>query len=92
MHLCVSGESQGVYTSLWREKESKNRTWEDALGHIFTTETAETAKLDAMFARFGDKNGGYFSGSAVRDEVSYIEVPLFDGAFHGRIPSSETKL
>ena len=45
-----------------------------------------------MFAGFGDENGGYFSGSAVRDEVSYIEVPLFYGAFYGRIPRSEPEL
>lgn len=43
-----------------------------------------------MFAWLGDGEGGYFPGLALGDGVSWVKVPLVDGAFYGRIPSSET--
>lgn len=58
--------------------------------HIFSTQTTETSELNSVFAWLGDGEGGYFPGLALGDGVSWAKVPLVDGAFYGRIPSSET--
>lgn len=61
----------------------------DSLGHVLAANTTQSSYLYAMGARLEDIDSAALAGTALADNIAYLELPSLGGTLDATVPCSE---